>query len=94
MIGPFIKLCDGSVMVLQENATAISKDSGHVWSEPHPIYTGSKPGIPGIGFFFANVGWVIVLVYFDVSTYEWRWNHETADGDYLTFAWPKWLRSW
>jgi len=79
MTGPFIKLSDGSVMVLQENATAISKDNGHTWSEPHPIYTGSKPGIPSIGVFLQTWDGVIVLVYLDLSTYEWGWNHETAE---------------
>ena len=66
-------------MVLQENTTAISKDNGQTWSEPYPIYTGSKPGIPSIGVFLQTWDGVIVLVYLDLSTYEWGWNHETAE---------------
>ena len=44
--GPFIKLDDGSLMVVSGNTTLISEDGGRSWSEPRAIYTGAGPGVP------------------------------------------------
>ncbi len=32
--GPFIKLADGRILTIEDNATVISADKGETWSEP------------------------------------------------------------
>ena len=46
MVGPFVELSDGSLLVVKENGMRVSRDDGKTWSEPQAIYTGPKPGIP------------------------------------------------
>ena len=41
-----VKLSDGSLMVVQDNATRTSTDKGITWSEPRLMGDGKKPGIP------------------------------------------------
>jgi hypothetical protein len=43
-VGPFARLGDGSLLVIDDNATRVSKDDGKTWSEPRKIYDGPKPG--------------------------------------------------
>lgn len=35
--GPFIKLGDGKILTIEDNATVISTDEGVTWSAPHPL---------------------------------------------------------
>jgi hypothetical protein len=80
MLGPFVELSDGSLLVVEGNATRISRDDGKTWSGPRTIYTGPKPGIPDTsGVLLRTQDNVIVLVYMDMSTYQWGWNQEAGE---------------
>lgn len=69
-----VKLSDGSVMVVGDNATRTTTDNGVTFSDPRPMYDGQKPGIPRMGPIVRTAAGVIVLVYSDVSTYHWEWD--------------------
>lgn len=80
MVGPFVELSDGSLLVVKGNATRVSRDDGKTWSEPHAIYTGPKPGIPDdSGVLLRTRDNAIVLVYMDISTLQWGWNKEAGE---------------
>ena len=46
-LGPFVRLDNGQILTVEENATVVSEDGGRTWSEPRPIYRGEGPGRPG-----------------------------------------------
>ena len=74
-VGPFARLGDGSLLVIDDNATRISNDDGKTWSDPRPIYDGPKPGIPAkSSVLVRSRDGVLVLVYADMSTYKWGWD--------------------
>jgi len=73
-LSSIVKLGDGSLMVVEDNATRTSLDNGKTWSEPRQMYDGDKPGIPRMGPMVRTPDGVIVLVYQDVSTYHWQWD--------------------
>ena len=76
---PFLLLDDGSVMTVKGNATLVSKDDGKTWSDPRPIYTGPKPGIPGgRSLLLRTQNGVIVNAYMDHSTVKWRWDDDAG----------------
>jgi sialidase-1 len=74
-----VKLSDGSLMVVQDNATRTSTDKGITWSEPRLMGDGEKPGIPRMGPLVRTADGVIVLVYQDVSTYHWDWDDSRGE---------------
>jgi hypothetical protein len=82
--GPFIKLNDGSLMIVEESATRISRDEGRTWSEPRPICEGVTSGVPSSSrALLKTLNGVIILVYMDMATYKWNWEedkgHASAD---------------
>jgi hypothetical protein len=67
--GPFARLGDGGVLLIEDNATRISRDGGRSWSAPQAIYGGGKPGIPsGACVLVRTRSGALVLVYGDMST--------------------------
>jgi len=77
--GPFARLGDGRLLVIEPNATRVSQDDGETWSEPRAIYDGPKPGIPTSGVLVRTRAGVLVLVYLDLSTYKWRWDEKKRE---------------
>ena len=44
--GGFVRLKDGSLMIVEGSATRTSNDNGKTWSGSHPmIFAGQEPGI-------------------------------------------------
>ena len=75
--GPFIKLSDGKILTIEDNATVISADKGVTWSAPHPIYDGSGPGKPSSsGVMVQTSEGPIVFVYMDMEGFKWAWDEE------------------
>lgn len=74
-LGPFVELSDGSLMIVEENATRLSNDEGRTWSEPRPITDGPGPGRPSSeGMLQKTSEGTIVYVYMDMETYKWAWD--------------------
>jgi hypothetical protein len=70
--GPFIQLSDGSLMIVEGNATRVSTDLGKSWSEPQLIYDGPGPGIPqNAGQLFRTTDGTIILVWRDARVLNW-----------------------
>ena len=79
-VGPFARLGDGSLLVIDDNATRVSKDDGKTWPEPRPIYDGPKPGVPSKSSVLVRTrDGVLILVYMDMSTYKWGWDKSRRD---------------
>ncbi|MBI85891.1 MAG: hypothetical protein CMJ81_22065 [Planctomycetaceae bacterium] len=74
-----VKLSDGSLLVVGDNATRTSTDKGTTWSEPRLMTGGDKPGIPRMGPLVRTRDGVIVLVYQDMSTYHWEWDDSQGE---------------
>lgn len=73
-LGPFVPLADGGLLCLQGNTVSRTADGGKTWSEPKPIYSGDKPGIPGNSVAVRTQRGAIVVVFADGSTYQWKWD--------------------
>lgn len=86
-VGPFARLGDGGLLVVDANATRVSHDDGKTWSDPRPIHDGPKPGIPGKSSVLVRTReGALVLVYMDQSTYKWGWDasrHDAVDDTQL-----------
>ncbi|MEA3403170.1 MAG: sialidase family protein [Armatimonadota bacterium] len=80
-IGPIVELGDGRLMMVQGNASITSEDDGASWSQPQPIYQGEPPGVPSTGQLIRTSDGVLILVYMDASTKQWRWNDEKGGPD-------------
>ncbi len=79
-VGPFARLGDGSLLVVDANATRVSDDDGKTWSDPRPIYDGPKPGIPSKSSVLVRTReGALILVYMDMSTYKWGWDSSRRD---------------
>lgn len=76
---PFVRLPDGGLMAVAENATIVSRDDGASWQAPRPIYRGDGPDLPppgpGIpanrGQLLSTRDGVLVLVWMDVRVLNW-----------------------
>lgn len=77
--GPFVRLADGRLLVVEGNATRTSADEGLTWSAPRPMYEGDGPGIPQKGPMLKARDGAIVLVYLDSSTFHWEWDAEKGE---------------
>ena len=81
--GPFIKLGDGKILTIEDNATVISADKGETWSAPRPIYDGEGPGKPSSsGVMVRTREGLIVFVYMDMEGFKWAWDddlHQAAE---------------
>ena len=42
-----VRLDDGSILTVADNAMLVSEDDGKSWCERGPVYTGPPPGVPG-----------------------------------------------
>lgn len=74
-LAPMVVLADGSVMMIEGNATVVSQDDGKTWSQPRKAFDGPGPGIPSQAAVLARTrSGVIVWVYMDMSTYKWGWD--------------------
>jgi hypothetical protein len=74
-VSPLAKLGDGSLLIVDGNATRTSKDDGKTWSPPQKIYDGPAPGIPCEACVLVRTqAGTLVLVYMDMSTYKWAWD--------------------
>ena len=77
--GPFARLSDGSLMVVDGNATYTTQDDGKSWSEPRTIYYGPGPDLPepgpGVprnsGQLLRTADGVIILVWGDERVLNW-----------------------
>ena len=73
--GPFVKLSDGSILTVEENASIVSRDEGKSWSEPRRMYKGSGPGRPSTGGVMLRTrGGVLVYVYMDSENFKFSWS--------------------
>jgi len=74
---PYLRLKDGSLMVVHGNATRVSKDGGKTWSQPRVMYDKAGvsdvgPGIPcGSGQLLQSKDGVIVVVWRDRRSWKW-----------------------
>ncbi len=70
--GPFVRLNDSRLMIVEGNAVRISNDQGKSWSEARTIYAGSGPGIPSSARqIFKTVDGVIIVVWMDERVLNW-----------------------
>ena len=68
----FVRLDDGRLMIVEENATLTSKDDGKTWSKPRTIYDGPEPGIPSEeGAFFQSAKGTLILIWACKRNFEW-----------------------
>jgi len=82
-LGPFVRLGDGSLLTVEENATRTSVDEGATWSRARKMVRGAGPGLPGPGGVLVRTGeGVLVYVYMDLPNFHWEWDsgrHEADD---------------
>jgi len=78
--GPFVKLGNGSILTVGDNATLVSEDGGAAWSEPRVMYRGSSRGKPGrSGVLLRTREGVLVYVYVDLTDFKWKWNEKRRE---------------
>lgn len=84
--GSFVRLADGSLMVVEASATRTSQDDGETWSDPSPIvYEGQEPGIPSKGPMLRTPDGVLVMVYQDLGSYHWEWDDSQGEAVHPRF---------
>lgn len=77
LTGPFLVLGDGTLLVVEDNATRVSQDDGRTWSPPRPMVERPPEGVPdGSCVLVRTRGGVLVVVYMDMSTFRWGWDSE------------------
>ena len=76
-----VRLDDGSILTVADNAMLVSEDDGKSWCERGPVYTGPPPGVPGGGMLLRTQNDWIVMVYADSASFIWNWNDETRSAD-------------
>jgi hypothetical protein len=75
--GPFVKLSDGSLMIVERNSTMTTNDDGKSWSKPRRIYdradvTAEGPGIPSNSAMLLKTrSGVLILVWMDKRFLNW-----------------------
>jgi len=80
--GPFVRLDDGSILTVADNATLVSKDRGRTWSRPRRIYSGTGPGrASSSGVMLKTRDGVLVYAYMDIENFKWSWNQATKEAD-------------
>ena len=78
--GGFVRLGDGSLMIVEGSATRTSNDNGETWSDAQPmIYDGQEAGSPRKGPMLKTADGVIVMVYHDTSSYHWQWDDSKGE---------------
>ncbi|MBN1347453.1 MAG: exo-alpha-sialidase [Phycisphaerae bacterium] len=74
---PYVRMEDGSLLIVDGNGTRVSKDGGKTWSERRVIYTGADAskggrGIPcGSGQIIRSADGALVMVWRDPIKWEW-----------------------
>ena len=81
MSASMVRLGNGNLLAVKDNAAFISEDDGKSWSETGPVYTGKRPGLPDSGLLLQTRDDWTILVYLDLSTYIWSWDDEMGQAD-------------
>lgn len=75
--GPFVRLNDGSLLIVERNSTMTTNDDGKTWSQPRRIYdkadpTAEGPGIPSnAAMLLKTRNGVLILVWMDKRFLNW-----------------------
>ena len=88
--GPYVRLGDGRLLVVGDNATFVSSDEGKTWSEPRTMCEGVTTGVPcRSGALMKTRDGAIILAYMDNSTIKWDWDSDskTASEDTRLDVW-------
>ena len=87
-MGPFVELSNGSLMIIEGNATHVSKDDGRTWSQPRKMYDGPGSDEPGSGIphrygglltpgrLIRTADGVIIFAWRDQAT-GYKWDSQT-----------------
>jgi hypothetical protein len=79
-LGPFVRLGDGSLLTIGDNATLVSQDGGNTWGDPVPMCRKTAAGTPTKeGVLLRTKAGVLVYVYMDMGTYKWAWDEAKRD---------------
>ena len=77
LLGPFVKLGDGSILTVKDNAAFVSADGGQTWSEPRTMYRGSGTEKPtSSGVLLRTREGTLVYVYMDMANFKFAWNND------------------
>ncbi len=78
VVGPFVELSGGGLMIVEPTGARTSDDDGKTWSEPRPVTVGLKSGMAEGGMLLRTRDGAIILMYVDRSNFYWVWDDATG----------------
>ena len=81
MHGPYVRLDKKRILVLEQNATRISSDSGKTWSKPTPVFKDPKRYKVNAPALIRTQQGALVLAFINQAEMVWKWNDKRRDAD-------------
>ena len=78
VVGPFVELSDGSLLIVEPTGALTSSDDGKTWSDPTPITSALKSSMLEGGMLIRTSNGVIILMFVDCSTFSFGWDDATG----------------
>ena len=78
VVGPFVELSDGSLLIVEPTGALTSSDDGKTWSDPTPITSALKSSMLEGGMLIRTSNGVIILMFVDRSTFSFGWDDATG----------------
>ncbi len=80
LLGPFVKLDDGSILAIDSEATFVSSDGGKTWSEPRPLFNdGQKITVSNERAMLRTRDGVVIAAFMNLQERHWTWKNELHD---------------
>lgn len=80
LLGPFVRLGDGKILVVDDNATRVSADEGKTWSQPRPIFgPGQDVQVSSERALLRTRGGVVILAFMNLKEQNFKWDPVKKD---------------
>jgi sialidase-1 len=80
LLGPFVRLDDGSVLAIDSAATFVSGDGGQTWSGPRPLFDdGQKITVSNERALLRTRDGAVIAAFMNLQERHWTWKNELHD---------------
>ncbi len=79
-LGPFVRVGDGNVLAIDNEATFVSGDAGRSWSEPRPLFDKAQNiNVSNERALLRTGSGVLVAAFMNLNERNWTWADELHD---------------
>ncbi len=80
-LGPFVHTSGGDILAIDSEATFVSEDEGHTWSEPRPLTGAIEKGIEVSRerAMLRTTDGTIIAAFMNLTERNWTWDNELRD---------------